>query len=183
MNQNSGAVFWITGLSGAGKSTIANLLHKKIQKKFSNSRGIILLDGDELREIFPIDNNDKKHYERPARLRLAMSYANLCRCLANQGNLVIIATISLFHEVHNWNQQNLPNYYEIYLKVPLEELQKRDPKQIYQRYKNGEIHSVAGLDFAIDEPKNPFLLFDFANKKFSAEDIVQQILDKVNINL
>ncbi len=184
INKNAGAVIWITGLSGAGKSTIANILHQQIQKNLANSRGIILLDGDELREIFPINNNDKSQYERPARLKLAMSYANLCKCLANQGNIVIIATISLFAEVHNWNKQNLPNYYEIYLKVPLDELEKRDPKKIYQRYKNGEINHVAGLDFAIDEPKNPFLLFDFekiSNENNSPEKISQKILDSVNL--
>ena len=184
INKNAGAVIWITGLSGAGKSTIANILHQQIQKNLANSRGIILLDGDELREIFPINNNDKSQYERPARLKLAMSYANLCKCLANQGNIVIIATISLFAEVHNWNKQNLPNYYEIYLKVPLDELEKRDPKKIYQSYKNGEINHVAGLDFAIDEPKNPFLLFDFekiSNENNSPEKISQKILDSVNL--
>ena len=72
-----------------------------------------------------------------------------------QGVDVAIATISLFREVHEWNRANLPGYVEIYLAVPMGELRRRDPKQIYARAARGELKDVAGLDFAIDEPQAP----------------------------
>jgi len=66
---------------------------------------------------------------------------------------VVIATISLFREVHEWNRANLPGYFEVYLKVPVEELRRRDPKGIYHRFDAGELTHVAGLDLPIDEPE------------------------------
>ena len=82
-----------------------------------------------------------------------MQYAHLCRVIASQGLTVVIATISLFREVHDWNRANLPGYFEVYLQVPLDELRRRDPKGIYRRFDAGELANVAGLDLPIDEPK------------------------------
>ncbi len=82
-----------------------------------------------------------------------MQYAHLCHVIATQGLTVVIATISLFREVHAWNRQYLPGYFEVYLKIPLEELRRRDPKGIYRRFDAGELANVAGLDLPIDEPQ------------------------------
>ena len=76
----------------------------------------------------------------------------MCKILASQGIIVVIATISLFREIHVWNRDHLPRYIEVYLKVPLSELERRDSKGIYQRFHLGEIKNVAGLDLEIDEP-------------------------------
>lgn len=144
-----GKTIWITGLSGAGKSSLAAALAMRLRKRHSN---VVLLDGDELREVFGAVASTAQNHNREARLALAMQYAHLCRILSAQGLTVVIATISLFSEVHRWNRINLPNYYETYLKVPLDELRRRDPKGIYRRFDTGELKHVAGLDLAIDEP-------------------------------
>lgn len=144
-------VIWITGLSGAGKSTLA----REVTARLRNSgRPVILLDGDELREVFGATSNKTDH-GRDRRLALAMQYAHLCRIIASQGVLVVIATISMFREVHAWNRIYLPNYFEVYLKVPVEELRRRDPKGIYRRFDAGELANVAGLDLPVDEPEAP----------------------------
>jgi adenylylsulfate kinase len=112
-----------------------------------------MLDGDELREVFGAVAANTQNHGREGRLALAMQYAHLCRILAKQGLTVVISTISLFRELHAWNRSNLPGYFEVYLKVPIDELRRRDPKGIYRRFDAGELVHVAGLDLNIDEPE------------------------------
>lgn len=145
-----GRVVWITGLSGAGKSQLAGVLAARLRAR---GEGVVVLDGDELREVFGAVDEGERNHGREARLALALRYAGLCRILARQGVTVVIATISLFREVHAWNREHLPGYYEVYLKVPLEELRRRDPKGIYRRFAAGELANVAGLDLPVDEPE------------------------------
>ena len=153
-----GQVIWITGLSGAGKTTVAAALDQCLRE-----RGLIpkLLDGDILRNLFKSTDEIGKTYNREARIKLALKYAHLCKTLSSQGFTVIIATISMYNEAYAWNRTNLPNYFEIYLKVPLKELRRRDPKKIYQRYDAGDLSDVAGLDLAVDEPLEPHVILDF----------------------
>lgn len=154
----SGAVIWITGLSGAGKSTLAVEVTRRLR---AMGKTVVILDGDELREVFGAAATVGPTHDRVTRLSLAMQYAHLCRVIAEQGFTVVIATISLFKEVHAWNRENLPRYFEVFLNVPVEELRRRDPKGIYRRFDAGELTNVAGLDLAIDEPESANLVFEF----------------------
>lgn len=142
-------VLWITGLSGAGKSTLARELAARLR---AMGQPVVVLDGDELREVFGAVAANARNHGREGRLALAMQYAHLCQIIARQDLTVVIATISLFHEVHAWNRANLPGYFEVYLKVPLEELSRRDPKGLYRRFREGDVRHVAGLDMLVDEP-------------------------------
>ena len=152
------SVIWITGLSGAGKTTLAKEVSQNL---ISRDLPVILLDGDELREVFGLAIANAQNHGREARLALAMQYASLCKVIASQGVTVVIATISLFNEVHEWNRANIKGYFEVYLKVPLDELRLRDPKGIYQRFDSGELTNVAGLDLSIDEPTFSDLVINF----------------------
>ena len=163
-------VVWITGLSGAGKTTLAQAIVKHLR---DNGQDVIFLDGDELRDILNRPLNNVQSHDRESRLALAMQYAQLCRMLAMQGFIVVIATISLFKEIHSWNRKNLPGYFEVYIKVPLAELRRRDPKSIYQRFNSGEIKNVAGLDLKIDEPLNAHLIIDHAQKNSLQKSVIQ----------
>ena len=146
-----GRVIWITGLSGAGKTTLCRELVVYLR---TQGRSVLMLDGDELREVFGATAANAQNHGRDGRLALAMQYAYLCRVIASQGMTVVIATISLFREVHSWNRENLPGYFEVYLKVPIDELRRRDPKGIYRRFDSGVLDNVAGLDLPIDEPRS-----------------------------
>ena len=95
--------------------------------------------------------------------------------MAKQGFTVVIATISLFKEVHVWNRENLQGYYEVYLRVPLEELRRRDPKGIYRRFDAGEIKDVAGLDLPFDEPNSPDWVLEFLSGQ-SVEESANELL-------
>jgi len=167
------SVFWITGLSGAGKSTIGKKIVGELRK---NNEQVVYLDGDELREVFGASGVSIDSHGREGRLALAMQYSRLCRVIAEQGLTVVIATISMFKEIHSWNRENLPGYFEVYLKVPVSELRKRDPKQIYKKFDNGDLSSVAGLDLEIDEPLSADLIIDF-NKYKTIEESVNKILN------
>lgn len=145
-----GHVFWITGYSGAGKTTIAHALQRQMPP------GVLLLDGDVLRSIF----GARHGYGREDRLQLALSYAHLCREVSSQGIDVICATISMFHEVRGWNRASMPRYHEIYVRVPLEERARRDPKGLYARAANGDNHDMGGLDLGLEEPESPDLTID-----------------------
>jgi len=152
-----GQVIWITGLSGAGKSTLASRVVHALQIA---RQPVVYLDGDELREVLVARNQSDRGTDRDSRLSLAQQYAALCRLLADQGLAVVIATISMFQEVHSWNRANIPNYVEVFLRVPIEILRDRDPKGIYQAFDQGELASVAGLDLEVDEPTAPDLVID-----------------------
>ena len=89
-----------------------------------------------------------------------MRNARICRVLSVQGVDVVCATISLLHDVHRWNRVNIPSYHEIYLRVPLEELTRRDPKGLYASARRGELKNVVGLDIPVEEPTIPDLIID-----------------------
>lgn len=150
MKKPQARVVWITALSGAGKTTLAKEVVTRLR---ASGEPVMMLDGDELREVFGSAAESGQSHGRDERRALAFQYARLCRLIADQGITVVIATISLFKEVHAWNRANLPGYFEVYLKVPLEELRARDPKGIYRRFAAGEIANVAGLDLPVDEPE------------------------------
>lgn len=169
-------VIWITGLSGAGKSTLARETARRLR---AAGEAVVILDGDELREVFGAVAVNADNHGREGRLALAMQYAHLCRVLAKQGLTVVIATISLFREVHAWNRSNLPGYFEVYLKVPLEELRRRDPKGIYRRFDAGELTHVAGLDLPIDEPEAPDWVVEFDPER-SRMELVDELLKLLN---
>ena len=175
----TGQVIWITGLSGAGKTTVAEQLALRIGELSLNP---ILLDGDVLRDLFKNTGVISETYNREARIKLALKYAHICKILSSQGFTVIIATISMYNEAYAWNRTNLPNYFEIYLKVPLKELRRRDPKKIYQRYDAGDLSDVAGLDLAVDEPLEPHVILDFETHPSlydSPKNIVEYLMSKL----
>ena len=176
----AGQVIWITGLSGAGKTTLAKELILRLQKNGSNP---ILLDGDVLRNLLKVPESALDSHSRKVRLDLALKYAQMCRLLSDQGFIVVIATISMFDELYAWNRENITNYFEVYLKVPLDELRRRDPKSIYQRYKNGELINVAGLDLSVDSPQTPHLALDFETQPTiwqSPTDLADHLMAALN---
>jgi len=145
----AGRVIWITGLSGAGKTTVATELVRRLRSEGARP---ILLDGDELRAALGVVGG----FDLEQRRRLAFVYARLCRLLADQGHTVVCATIALYHEVRAWNRTNLAGYTEVFLDVPLDELERRDPKGIYAASGNG--HAVVGVDLVPELPTTPDLV-------------------------
>ena len=148
-----GLVVWVTGLSGAGKSTVSAILG---QRFLAAGLPVVSLDGDVLRSLFAAQaGHDREH-----RRRLALSYGALCREIAARGIHVVCATISMFHDVRDWNRANIERYAEIYLRVPLDELRRRDPKGLYAKADAGEIGDMVGVHLPVEEPRNADLVID-----------------------
>lgn len=162
-----GRVIWITGLSGAGKSTLAKALLPHLQGC------AVLLDGDELRAVLGATTTQ---YDSESRLALALTYARMAKLLADQGITVVVATISLFHAVHAWNREHLPNYLEVYLDVPREECYKRDPKGLYSKAAQGLVDNMVGAGVLTEIPQAPHLrLFPTHSLDASVQKILEQL--------
>ena len=162
--------FWITGLSSAGKTTLSRMLVENLRSK---GRTVILLDGDELRKIF-----SNKSYSREDRLETTLKYSRLCTFIVNQKINVVIGVIGLFNEVHQWNRQNIPGYIEVFVDVPMEELKKRDPRNLYKKAMKGQIKNVYGIDLDAEFPKNPDVHLLWSPGE-SVENTMDDLLNKI----
>lgn len=164
-----GTVYWITGLSGAGKTTIGKALFTHLREI---KRGVVFLDGDTMREVF----GSRFGYDENDRRMLAMQYARLCKMLADQGLDVVCATMSLFDACRDWNRGNIGKYIEVYVRVPIDELKRRDQKGLYSRGNQG----VIGIDFPFEEPKTPDIVIDNGGKP-DVEMVCSEILAYMNL--
>ncbi len=138
-------VVWIIGLSGAGKTTLAQEVVRLARGQQPN---VVLIDGDAIRAVF---GHDLGHSVEDRR-RNAQRVCNLCRFLDEQGVDVICAILSLFPESRAWNRRHLRQYFEVFIDTPVEKLVARDPKGLYGRYQRGEIRDVAGMDLEFVRP-------------------------------
>ena len=108
MFNNQPQIIWITGLSGSGKTTLAKLISDKLKKK---NIPTILINGDDIRKIFDKSSyKNNENYKLESRIKLALSYSKLCSYFNKQGFNVVVATISLYKKVLEWNLDNLNNY-------------------------------------------------------------------------
>jgi len=167
-----GELYWITGLSGAGKTTIARELYTIMKDTKSN---VVYLDGDIMREVF----NAIKDYSQQERLKLAMQYSRLCKLLTDQNIDVICATISMFPQCWEWNRQHIPKYREIYIRVPMDILIQRDQKRLYSQALKGKTKHVMGIDIPFTEPEEPHLTLENEGNE-SPELLAKQILQYFN---
>ena len=149
-----GTVFWLTGLAGSGKTSIAMQFVSYLQS--TTNLKIVYLDGDKLRAIF----GETTDYSRENRHALAFCYAKLCHMLSLQGITVVCAVMALFNDVQDWNRQNINNYIEIFIRVPMTILSKRDKKKLYSRALSGKISNVVGFDIVAEFPRSADCIID-----------------------
>lgn len=144
--QKKGTVYFFTGLSGAGKTTLGSLFYERLKRTCSNT---VRLDGDEIRKAFCEDIG----YTVEERTRGAYRLFRVCRLLADQGIHVVCCSISMNKDVRKWNRENIENYKEIYIRVKKDTLLRRNQKGLYTSGKN-----VMGVDLPFDEPQHPDLI-------------------------
>lgn len=167
---DSGTVYWITGLAGAGKTTLGRLLFQKIKSTKAN---VVFLDGDHLREVFGSDLG----YSLEDRRKSAERNSRLCKLLSDQGIDVVCATISMIHDIQRWNRQHIPKYFEIFVRVPKEVLETRDQKGLYSQ-RSGKLNPLAGVDVPAEAPQSPDLILDNDGTR-SIDALVGSVLEAI----
>jgi bifunctional enzyme CysN/CysC len=148
-------VLWFTGLSGAGKSTVANLVEKKL---YGLGYHTILLDGDNVRHGL----NKDLGFTDADRVENIRRVAEVAKLMADAGLIVLVSFISPFRSERRMARDLLPEgeFWEVFVDTSLEEAEKRDPKGLYRKARAGEIRNFTGIDSPYEKPENPEVLLD-----------------------
>ena len=170
VNGHKGQVLWMTGLSGSGKSTIANELEKIL---YSQGKKTYILDGDNIRHGLNKDLGftDKDRVENIRRV------AEVAKLMCDAGLIVITAFISPFRLEREMSRSLFEknDFKEIYISTPLKVAEKRDPKGLYKKARQGKIPNFTGIDSIYEKPTNPELEID--TSKVSLSKAVKKILN------
>ena len=153
-------VYWLTGLSGAGKTTIGRLWRDELRRA---GETVVFLDGDEMRSVFGTGLG----FSGADRRKLAESYGRLCALLSGQGVTVVCCTISMFNSVRAWNRAHIPGYYEVYIQASMETLLRRDQKGLYSR----NADNVAGVGLQVELPSAPDLVLENNGERTPREQV------------
>ena len=169
MNGHKGQVLWLTGLSGSGKSTIANALEKQL---YAEGKKTYVLDGDNIRHGLNKDLGftDKDRVENIRRV------AEVAKLMCDAGLIVITAFISPFRAEREMARSlfHSGEYKEIFISTPLKIAEQRDPKGLYKKARSGEIPNFTGINSPYEKPIKPELTID--TSKTSVAQSVKKIL-------
>ena len=167
-------VLWFTGLSGAGKSTIANLVEKKLH---ALGRHTFLLDGDNVRHRL----NKDLGFTDADRIENIRRVGEVARLMADAGLIVLTAFISPFRTEREMVRSMLPEgeFIEIYIDTPLTEAERRDVKGLYKKARAGDLKNFTGIDSPYEAPANPEIRIDTTRMapQQAAEHIIDQLMD------
>lgn len=166
---SKGIVVWFTGLSGAGKTTLAKALHAALNQRNFISK---LLDGDDLRK--GINNN--LGFSENDRLENIRRSAEVAKLFSNSNIISICSFITPTNQIRRQVEQIVgsENHYEIFVNTPFETCEARDVKGLYKKARNGEIKNFTGIDAVFEVPDHPFLKVETEK---SVEEVLSQILD------
>ena len=175
LKQQRPCVLWLTGLSGAGKSSIANLLDKRLSDL---GRHTTLLDGDNLRHGI----NRDLGFTDEARAENIRRVAEIAKLFVEAGMIALVALISPFRSEREMARALLAagEFIEIHVATPLAECERRDPKGLYRRARAGELPNFTGIDQLYETPEAPEISLD--TSVLSAEAACERVVDYLREN-
>lgn len=167
-HEEKAAVIWLTGLSGSGKSTIADRLTAELERLGCSVEN---LDGDAVREVFPTG------FSREERSQHVRRMGFMAGLLSKHGVFVVASFISPYRESRDFARSRARRFFEIHIATPLSECERRDVKGLYARARRGEIKAFTGISDPYEPPLCPELLLD--TTELSVDAAVRQILEVV----
>ncbi len=162
-------VIWIIGLSGAGKTTVAAKVAGMLKEKNLNA---IHIDGDDMRFVWGDDLTHKMEDREKNSRRIQ----RLCTVLEKQGAVVVVSMLSIFQHHRDENRIIFSKYFELFLDYELDELKKRDNKNLYSRALEGSLTNVVGVDMPFQKPTGSDLVID--DPALSADSIARIVTDR-----
>jgi bifunctional enzyme CysN/CysC len=173
LNGHQGKVIWFTGLSGSGKSTIANALEKALH---AQGRRTYILDGDNVRQGL----NKDLGFTDADRVENIRRIAEVAKLMMDAGLIVMTAFISPFRAERQMARELIgaENFIEVFVDTPLAVCEQRDPKGLYKKARSGQLPNMTGINSPYEAPINPELVVDTAQRGVEAalEDINQVLL-------
>ena len=166
-NKEKGILFWITGLSGVGKTSLANGIKNEVKKNFGPT---LVVNGNDLRKIFKLDKYDEK-----SRLEIGKKYCKFVKFITDQNINVIFAVVGMFDEIRKWNRKKISNYIEVYIKSEISIIKRKGKKKLYKN-KN---QKIVGLQIRPQFPKKPnFTIHNNFTKsiKVLSEELISKLL-------
>ncbi len=169
LNVQLPCVIWFTGLSGSGKSTIANILEQKLH---TMNKRTYLLDGDNVRHGL----NKDLGFTDTDRVENIRRVAEVSKLMVDAGLITLVSFISPFHSERQMARDllNKNEFFEIFINTSLEECEKRDPKGLYKKARSGALKNFTGIDSTYEKPENPDLSLD--TKSNNAEELADEII-------
>lgn len=165
-------ILWFTGLSGAGKSTVANLVEKRLH---SLGRHTYTLDGDNVRHGL----NKDLGFTDADRVENIRRVAEVARLMVDAGLIVLVSFISPFRSERRLARDLVQSgeFFEVFVDTPIEEAEKRDPKGLYKKARRGELKNFTGIDSPYEPPEHPEIHLHTA--LYSPEEAAEQILARL----
>jgi len=169
------AVLWFTGLSGAGKSTVANTVDHLLHSKGIHT---YVLDGDNVR----MGLNKNLGFSAEDRAENIRRIGEVAKLFCHSGVFVLTAFISPYRADRDKAREILDQgeFIEVYVKASLETCEGRDPKGLYKKARAGEIKGFTGIDDPYEEPANPEIVLD--SDKKSIDELAQEVVDYLDKN-
>lgn len=150
---SQGATIWLTGLSGAGKTTISRMAAERLVQRGIRTE---ILDGDEVRKVLTADLG----FSREDRVQNARKVAYVAKLLSRNGVVVFVSLISPYREMRDHARREMDRFLEVYVKCSLAECARRDVKGLYQKAVRGQIPRFTGISDPFEEPEHPDLVLD-----------------------
>ena len=165
-------IVWFTGLSGSGKSTIANLIEKRLT---SEGRHCYILDGDNVRHGL----NKDLGFTDEARVENIRRVAEVARLMADAGLIVLCSFISPFRNERRLAREVAGDiaFKEVFVATPLEVVESRDPKGLYKRARAGEIANFTGVSSPYEAPENPDIVLN--GSKHTPEQLADELYEQL----